>query len=91
MKVAVLYRFGSEQERKVTDFEREYQQRTGRSFDKINTDTPEGAEKARVYDVTSYPAVLALSDDGVLQQMWQGEDMPLINEVSYYNSPFNNS
>lgn len=89
MKVAVLYRFDSEQERKVIEFEREFQHRTGRSFDKINTDTPEGAQMAKLYDIVQYPAVLALSDEGVLQQLWQGEDMPQINEVSYYNSGFN--
>lgn len=81
-----LYHFDSEQERQIIDFEREYTMRTGHSFDKQNIDTKEGANLAKLYDVTAYPAFLAISDDGVLQQMWQGEQMPLINEVSYYSS-----
>ena len=81
-----LYHFESEQERQIIDFEREFKMRTGRSFDKINLDTAEGSKMAKLYDVTAYPAFLAISNDGVLQQLWQGEQMPLINELSYYSS-----
>jgi hypothetical protein len=39
---------------------------------------------AKVYDITQYPAFLAIKDDGQLEQMWQGEMMPLMNEIDYY-------
>jgi hypothetical protein len=39
---------------------------------------------AKVYDITQYPAFLAIKDDGQLEQMWQGESMPMMNELDYY-------
>jgi hypothetical protein len=31
-----------------------------------------------------YPAILALQDNGQLLKEWQGNTMPLYNDVSYY-------
>jgi hypothetical protein len=85
MRVAVLYRSNSDHERSVLDFEREYEYRTGRSFIKYDVNTRDGAAMASLYDVMRYPSVLAIADDGQMMQMWQGDTMPLINEVTYYS------
>lgn len=85
MKVAVLYRSNSEHERSVLDFEHEYEYRTGRSFDKLDVNTRDGAAMATLYDIMQYPTVLAIADNGQLMQMWQGGTLPLINEVTYYS------
>jgi len=85
MRVAVLYRSNSEHERSVLEFEREYQYRTGRSFIMYDVNTRDGAAMASLYDVMRYPSVLALADDGQMLQLWDGEQLPLINEVSYYS------
>jgi hypothetical protein len=85
MKVAVLYRSNSDHERSVLEFEYEFEHRTGRSFDKYDVNTRDGAAMASLYDIMQYPCVLALSDDGRMLQMWQGGNLPLINEVTYYS------
>ena len=84
MRVIVLYRPNSEHERSVTTFQRDYQFRTGNPVELVSLDTPEGDGVAKVYDVTSYPAVLVLAEDGSIQQLWQGEPLPLINDVAGY-------
>ncbi len=84
MRIAVLYRTNSEHERQVTDFERDFQSRTGRSVELLDVNTVEGDAMAKTYDILRYPTVLAIANDGNLLQMWQGDYMPLINEVSYY-------
>lgn len=85
MRVAVLYRSRTEQERPVLEFQREYERRTGRSISLMDTNTREGDSMASLYDIMQFPCVLALSNDGQALQIWQGEHLPLINEVSYYD------
>lgn len=85
MKVAVLYRSNSEQERKVLDFERDYSRQTGRKIKMYDLNTRDGWSVASLYDVTQYPAVLATGDDGQLLQLWQGDSLPLMNDVMYYD------
>lgn len=67
----------------VTNFVRDFTQRTQAELKLVSLDTREGADKARLYDITRYPAVFATDEKGALQRLWQGE-MPLINELSYF-------
>lgn len=85
MRVAVLYRSRSEQERSVIDFDRDYTHRTGRSLSLMDLNTRDGAAMASLYDIVQFPCVLALAEDGQVLQMWQGEHLPLMNEVMYYD------
>lgn len=87
MKVAVLYRSQTENERLVLDFERDYLHQTGRELTLYDLNTREGADLAELYDVVRYPAVLAMANDGTLLQMWQGEILPLMSDVTYYDQP----
>jgi hypothetical protein len=87
MKVAVIYRSQTENERLVLDFERDYFHRTGRELTLYDLNTREGADLAELYDVVRYPAVLAISNDGSLLQLWQGEILPLMSDVMYYDQP----
>lgn len=87
MKVVVLYRPGSEHSSMVENFVRDLERRNrgvGSRVDLINVDTRDGSATASLYDVMQYPAVLALQDDGQLLREWEGNTMPLLNEVSYY-------
>jgi hypothetical protein len=84
MKIIVLYRPRSEQEGKVLDFKRDYKQLRNKELELVSLDTVEGDNMAKVYDITQYPAFLAIKDDGQLEQMWQGETLPLMNELDYY-------
>jgi hypothetical protein len=83
MKAYILYRPNSEHETKVNDFVRDFTRFTQNNINQISLDTVEGADKAKLYDVTQYPAVIATDESGVLQRLWQG-DLPLMNELSYF-------
>lgn len=39
---------------------------------------------ARLYDVVQYPALLAIEGNGGLAQYWQGDVLPLMDEVAGY-------
>lgn len=84
MKTVVVYKDETDYARQVTDYLRDFKRQTGHDLETINPDTPEGAGFCRTYDIVEYPTVVALSDDGVLQNMWRGLPLPTISEVSYY-------
>jgi hypothetical protein len=87
MKVTILYRSNSEQERSVKEFEIEYARRTGRQLAVCDLNTQEGVDIAELYGIVQYPAVLATAEDGAMLQLWQGNTLPLMNEVMYYDKP----
>jgi hypothetical protein len=84
MKAVILYHMDAEHSRKVEEFAHDFsvQHPDGR-VELVSLESADGADKARLYDVTQYPAVLALNDDGKLQKVWQGS-LPLMNELAYY-------
>jgi len=84
MRLLVLYKQNSEQARPVEEFMREFTRRSGKEIEVIDPDTREGANLAEIHDVVRYPAILALADDGQSLNMWQGEELPLLDEVSSY-------
>ena len=84
MKAFILYRPNSEFARPVEEYVREFERQRRHRIELVNLDTAEGADKARVYDVVQYPALLVTRDDGQLLKLWQGERMPLMDEVSGY-------
>ncbi len=86
MRIAILYRSNSEFERSVLDYNREYERRTGHKITMYDLNTRDGYATASLYDIMQHPAVLALADDGQLLQLWVGENLPLINEVMYYDN-----
>ncbi len=87
MKVVVLYRPDSEHARTVEEFVREFQRRSpDRAIELVNLDSRPGADLARLYDIVRYPAILAMTNEGQLLQQWQGEQLPLMNEVAAYAS-----
>jgi hypothetical protein len=84
MKVIALYRPNTDHERTVLDYQRDFEHKTGKTIELISLDTVEGDAMAQLYDATNYPVILAVTDDGVLKEMWQGEIMPLMNDVQAY-------
>jgi len=88
MKVLVLYRPNSEHGRLVEDFIRDFQSRTDTGkLEVLNIDSREGSAMASLYDVMRYPAILVLRTDGYLQKSWEGDTLPLIEEVIGYATP----
>ena len=86
MRVIVLYRPEAEFARRVEEYIADFQRfHPGETIEIQNIDSMEGAEAARLYNVMTYPAVLALSNDGQVQQQWEGIDkLPLMNDLAYY-------
>lgn len=68
----------------MEDFIREYQHRHGNHMEVLNIDTREGSATATLYDVVQYPAILILQTDGYVQKIWQGDSLPLMDEVAAY-------
>ena len=79
----MLYQPSSDHERSAIDFHHDFTKQTQRSLDLVSLNTREGAEKARLYGVVQYPAILAVDNEGKMLKMWEGK-LPLINELSYF-------
>jgi hypothetical protein len=81
MKASILYHPQSMTARMVEEYVHDFERLHGVTIELVSLETKEGADLAKLYDVTQYPAVLALRDDGELLQYWQGEQLPLMAEV----------
>lgn len=84
MKAIVIYKDESDHAREVTDYLRDFKRQTGHDLETMNPDSPDGADFCRAYDIVEYPSIVAISDDGVMQNLWRGRPLPTISEVSYY-------
>jgi hypothetical protein len=84
MKTIVVYKEETDYAREVIDYLRDFKRQTGHDLETMNPDTADGADFCRTYDIVEYPSIVALSDDGVLQNLWRGTPLPTISEVSYY-------
>ncbi len=84
MKAVILYHPNSEFSRIVEEYARDFERTHAKVIELVSLDTPEGANMARLYDVTAYPALLALRDNGEMMNYWQGPVLPLMGEVAAY-------
>ncbi len=85
MKIVILYHPKSEQARAVDEYVREFGFRNPDvSLELKSVDEKNGAQFAELYGIVSYPAMLAVGDDGQMAKLWDGEHLPLMNEVAYF-------
>jgi hypothetical protein len=85
MKVLVLYRPDSEHGRLVDEFVRDFRtQHPGENLELLNVDSRDGSATATLYDVMQYPTIMVIQDDGTIQRSWEGETLPLMDEVAAY-------
>ncbi len=84
MKVRVIYKSESDHAREVTDYLRDFERQTGHVLETVDPESKEGIATCGAYDIMEYPTIIALSDDGHLQNMWRGRPLPTISEVSFY-------
>lgn len=84
MRVVVLTRQNTDYSRTVETFLNDFAKQTGKTLEVLEADSNEAESIALTYDVVEYPTILALSDDGQLQNSWSGTILPTISEVSYY-------
>lgn len=86
MRVTVVYKDSQDYTRTVDSFIADFAQQTGRTLDVLDPDSTEGELFCRAYDIVEYPTIIAISNNGQLQNMWRGTILPTISEVSYYVS-----
>jgi len=84
MRVVMVYKDQTDYARQVTDYLRDFKRQTGHDLEELDPESPAGIDFCRTYDLMILPAMLALSDAGVLQNSWLGLPLPTISEVSYY-------
>lgn len=84
MKAVALYYPNSDRARSVIEFKQNIERRSGKSIDLISLETVEGSDMAELYGIVDYPAVLVIADNGSLHKLWEGSQLPLIDEVVSY-------
>ena len=84
MRVVVVARDNTDYARAVDTFVNDFARQTGRTLELLDPDQPDGDSFCRTYDIVEYPSVVALSNDGQMQNTWSGKMLPTISEVSYY-------
>lgn len=84
MRVIVITRQDTDYTRIVDTFVTDFARQTGKLLDVLDADSAEAESLAETYDIVEYPTIIALSDDGQMQNMWPGAILPTISEVSYY-------
>jgi hypothetical protein len=84
MRLVVVYKEETDYARQVNDYLRDFTRQTGHELETLNPDTRDGAGFCRTYDIVEYPTLIALDDNGTLQNMWRGLPLPTVSEVSYY-------
>lgn len=86
MRTVVVTREGMDYSRIVDTFVGDFSRQTGKVLEVLDPDSAEGSMFCRAYDIVEYPTIIALSNDGRVQNIWSGTTLPTINEVSYYVS-----
>jgi hypothetical protein len=84
MRALVFYRRESQSASLADRFAHDFERTTGQKLELLDVDTPEGTDLARLHDIVQYPAIIVIDSDGKLQNSWQGEDLPLIDNVAGY-------
>lgn len=84
MRVISIYKDKTDYSRTVDEFLRDFERQTGHVIEVIDPDSADGAQFCESYDITEYPTLIALADDGTMQNIWPGLPLPTMNEVSYY-------
>jgi hypothetical protein len=84
MRVVIVYKEQTDYAREVLDYLTDFKRQTGHDLETINPESPEGISFTETYDIMQLPFMIAISDDGVMQNTWAGTPLPTISEVSYY-------
>lgn len=84
MKICMLYHPESEFSRMIEEYSRDFERTRGKAIELVSLETREGAGMAKLYDIVQYPALLAIREDGSLMKNWEGDQLPLMNELAAY-------
>jgi hypothetical protein len=84
MRVVVVYKQQTDYTRQVEDFMFDFKRLTSHDLEVIDPESLAGISFCEAYDILEYPTLVALSDDGQIQNQWRGLPLPTLSEVSYY-------
>lgn len=85
MKIKFLYNPNSDHARLVDDYAREFGFRyPDFTIQMLSTETRDGADLAELYDIVQYPAVMVVDNDSRVAKVWQGSQLPVMDEIAYY-------
>lgn len=83
MRLLVIYREKSDHARAVYEFKEMLRRRyPDKILSELDADTREGAAEASLYGVVRYPAIIATAYDGRVLGFWEGDPLPLVDEVA---------
>lgn len=82
MRVICIYRDNEDYTRSVEEWLENFRRVTGKEIETMNPD--ENTNFCETYDIVEYPSILALGNAGEVLNLWRGQNLPLLNEVSYY-------
>lgn len=86
MKAVILYQPDTELESSVHEYVQEFGRETGKAIALVDSNSPQGVEIAKLYDILQFPAIVVFKDDGSFIESWVERDKwPTISELSYYN------
>ncbi len=84
MKACILYHPISDHARVVEEYVTNFERQKGNVIELMSLETKDGADLATLYEIVNYPALLAIKKDGQLVKYWEGEPLPLMDEVAGY-------
>ena len=84
MKLIVLYHPHSESARSIEEYAADLQRSRDIKVELVSLETRQGADTASLYDIVRYPALLVTDDVGRPLKDWQGEQLPLRDELLCY-------
>jgi hypothetical protein len=84
MRIVVVFKEKTDYASTVTDFLRDFEYQTGHKLETLDPETPDGVQFCETYDIVEYPSIVAMSDDGILQNFWRSLPLPTISELSFY-------
>lgn len=84
MRVVVIYKEQTDYARQVNDYMFDFHRQTGHELEVMDPESRDGVGFCQAYDILQFPTIVALADDGQVQNKWTGLPLPTISEVSYY-------
>ncbi len=84
MKLHFLYHPESDHRRLVEEYVDNARRLRGIDIELVSLETKEGSNMASLYDIVQYPCLILVEDNGQVAKLWQGSELPLLDEVSGY-------
>lgn len=84
MKLSIYYRKNSDHSAMVEKYIRDL--KIIKHIEPVikDIDAVESQITMRTYDVTSYPVITVETEHGEVEKIWQGAQLPLMNDISGY-------